>query len=450
MKTIIVPLILACALAPLYGPAQEAQKASGDVAAAEEARDRASIEDLQRLVAKARKEATSSNSADAYIRVALFSMWLCEAIESHQDKGLFKSAAEEGVAAAEKAVALSPQASDAHWLLGDLLNQLIPHVYGGGMKYGQRANSELDRAIELNPKNANAYVSRAISYNYTPEAFGGSKSKAIELLRKAVELDPSSDTPHIWLALFHLDAQSKDAALREITLALAANPNRSFAKFVYEQLKPAKPERFDELVRDDFFAGMMGDTARLDRGMKFTEDLLARNPKHADALVWHGGGLLARAAKAYARADAAAGDRMWKQGLEEMNRAAALEPANIRVKIGRSATLIGLAQSGWDASDREGRELLQSALNDYEKVYEWQKPFFAKVSIHSRGELLFGLASGYSLLGDQEKTRSYLNLIVEQCGGTAYEREARRWLQFKTIPTVQHDCIGCHVKPKPV
>ncbi len=32
---------------------------------------------------------------------------------------------------------------------------------------------------------------------------------------------------------------------------------------------PGAAPRFDALVRDDFFAGMMGDVARLDRGMKF-------------------------------------------------------------------------------------------------------------------------------------------------------------------------------------
>src|SRR4051812_12527716 len=49
-------------------------------------------------------------------------------------------------------------------------------------------------------------------------------------------------------------------------------------------------ERFDEIVRGDFFAGMMGDTARLERGMKYCEEVLSKNPKHAEALVWHGGG----------------------------------------------------------------------------------------------------------------------------------------------------------------
>ncbi|HEX8847430.1 MAG TPA: hypothetical protein VF791_22490 [Pyrinomonadaceae bacterium] len=208
---------------------------------------------------------------------------------------------------------------------------------------------------------------------------------------------------------------------------------------------PSPAPRFDALVRDDFFAGMMGDASRLERGMKFTEEILAVNPKHADALVWHGGGLLARAAQAYAKGDVSAGDSLWKRGLKEMNDAARFEPHNMRVKIGRSATLIGLAQSGWDSSDAEGRALLLSALKDYEKVYQWQKPFFRKLSMHSRGELLFGLASGWSILGERRKALKYLRLIIEECRGTKYEREAQRWLNITPLPVVQHDCTGCHI-----
>jgi hypothetical protein len=204
-------------------------------------------------------------------------------------------------------------------------------------------------------------------------------------------------------------------------------------------------ERFDDLVRDDFFAGMMGDTARLDRGMKYCEEILAKNPNHGEALVWHGGGLIARAAQAYRKGDSTLGDSLWNRGLEEMNRAAALEPDSMAIKIGRSATLVGLAQSGWDASNGEARALLLSAVNDYEKVYGRQKPFFRQLGIHSRGELLFGLASGWSILGNQSKARFYLRLVIEHCKGTEYETEARRWLSTKPLTTVQHDCTGCHV-----
>src|SRR5579885_864790 len=69
--------------------------------------------------------------------------------------------------------------------------------------------------------------------------------------------------------------------------------------------KQQPTERFDLLVREDFFAGMWGDKARLNRGMKYCEDMLAKNPKHAEALVWHGGGLLTRASIAYKAGDTA-------------------------------------------------------------------------------------------------------------------------------------------------
>ena len=204
-------------------------------------------------------------------------------------------------------------------------------------------------------------------------------------------------------------------------------------------------DSLDAIVRGDFFAGMMGNRTRLDRAMKYCEDLLAKNPKHAEALVWHGGGLLVRAVHAYTKGDDATGDKLWKTGIEEMNNAAALEPHNMKVKIGRSATLIGYAQSGWDPSDSQSRVLLESALLDYETVYRWQKPNFIRVPIHSRGELLFGLASGWSILGNDSKAREYLMLILKECKDTPYEAEARRWLARKWPLVIHHDCIGCHV-----
>ncbi len=206
-------------------------------------------------------------------------------------------------------------------------------------------------------------------------------------------------------------------------------------------------ERFDALVRGDFFAGMRGNKPRLDRGMKYCEDILASNPKHPDALVWHGGGLLTRAADAYRKGDSNLGDKLWKKGLTEMNLAVSLAPNDIGILIGRAATLIGVAQSGWDPSDATGQALLKSALLDYEKVYRMQKPYFSRVREHGRGELLFGLASGWSILGDNKKARHYLDRIVKDVPGSSYEIEAKQWLDEKGSKIVQHDCRGCHAVP---
>jgi tetratricopeptide (TPR) repeat protein len=237
MKRMIL-LVIVCQALQFGQSASKTQSSneSPEVIAARQARDHASVEDLQRIVAKAQKEATEKNSFESYLRLAQFEVWLCEAAEARENTKLFKQAAEAGVAAAEKAVALNPKSSEAHQLLGDLLSQLIPHVYGGGMRYGQRSTDAMDKAIELDPKNINAYVSRAISYYYTPDSFGGSKSKAFEMLKKAIEIDSLSDSPHIWLAIFHLDASRRDEALSEINLALRANPDRVFTKHVQSQI----------------------------------------------------------------------------------------------------------------------------------------------------------------------------------------------------------------------
>ena len=50
------------------------------------------------------------------------------------------------------------------------------------------------------------------------------------------------------------------------------------------------PERFDASVRDDFFSGLAGRPDAFERAMATCERMLAKNPRHPEALVWHGSG----------------------------------------------------------------------------------------------------------------------------------------------------------------
>lgn len=211
-----------------------------EITSARKARDQGDVKTLQTEITKAAKKAEETKSFDDYLRLALLHNWMCEAAESSDNRGLVKGAAQSAIAAAEVAVKLNPKSSKAHQLLADSLGQLAPNVTGGGMKYGQRSTNEAETAIELDPKNADAYVTRAISYLYTPEAFGGNKQKALEFFSKAKELDPEADTPRIWLALFHLEAGNMNDGLREINQARRLNPGRKFAEFVFEQLSEKK------------------------------------------------------------------------------------------------------------------------------------------------------------------------------------------------------------------
>lgn len=210
-----------------------------DNKAALTARDRASVEELAKIIAQEKEAAKGNETFETNLRLALLQSWLCEAAQVQENGKLIKQAATAGLTAAERAVALNPQSSEAHQLVGELFSHLIPHVFGGGMRYGKRSADAMDKAIQLDPANQQAYTSRAVSYYYTPVAFGGGKDKAFAFLNKAVELDPEVDTPHIWLATFFLAEHQLKEALREIFLARNVNPNRAFTNTVFEQIKTA-------------------------------------------------------------------------------------------------------------------------------------------------------------------------------------------------------------------
>ena len=209
------------------------------------------------------------------------------------------------------------------------------------------------------------------------------------------------------------------------------------------QSAPPRTERFDFLVRADFFAGFAGDQAALERGMKVCEDTLAKNANHAEALVWHGGGLVFTAGQAFQKGDIRKGVELWDRGLKEMDRAVELEPNNVGVLIPRGATLLPASRFVQDKA--AGRALLEKAVGDYEKVLELQKPYFATLSGHARGELLFGLAEGSARLGNTDKARAYFQRIVNECKDSGRQPQAAVWLEKGTLGgTDSMSCTGCH------
>ncbi|HKP10730.1 MAG TPA: hypothetical protein VJZ91_01420 [Blastocatellia bacterium] len=201
-------------------------------------------------------------------------------------------------------------------------------------------------------------------------------------------------------------------------------------------------ERFDFLVREDFFAGMEGDQAAFERGMKTCEETLARNPKHAEALVWHGGGLVFRAGRLFQAGDFQNGMTTWGRGLKEMDEAVALEPDNVGVLIPRGATL--LVASRFAKPEQESRRLLRLAVGDYEKVLQAQSGYFAKLSGHARGELLFGLAEGWQRLGDEAQARAYFRRLVSEAQGSARQQQAATYLETGKLVASTQSCTGCH------
>jgi len=204
-------------------------------------------------------------------------------------------------------------------------------------------------------------------------------------------------------------------------------------------------QRFDMLVREDFFAGMSGDTARFEKAMKVTEETLAKDPNHAEAKVWHGSGVLFQAGQAFQKGDFQQGMKAWDQGLAEMEQAVNLAPSNVAVLIPRGASLIATSRF---TPPQFGKPILQTGVADYEKVLKIQEPAFAQMSAHSKGELLMGLADGWNRLGNTEKAKEYFTRMKAELPGSVYERKAQAWLENRPESKSQafFNCSGCHVQ----
>lgn len=208
----------------------------------------------------------------------------------------------------------------------------------------------------------------------------------------------------------------------------------------WAQRPPA--QRFDMTVRGDFFAGFAGDEARLQKGMEACEQALADNPKHAEALVWHGSGLAFKAGMAFQAGDMKTGGDLWQRGMEEMNTAVTLAPDNVGVRIPRGAVLM---QATLDMAPAMAKPLLESAVADYEHVLELQSSYFHTLGDHPKGELLFGLAEGYSRLGQPDKARIYFERLVTDAPASGQTPKAKQWLTDGTLPKNQGlGCVGCH------
>ena len=204
--------------------------------------------------------------------------------------------------------------------------------------------------------------------------------------------------------------------------------------------------RFDYKVRQDFFAGVAGDKEALARAMKTTEEFLAQNPKHAEALVWHGSGLYSQAAGMFRNGgDQAKGMELLMRGQQEMDTAVALAPKTIGVRIPRGATYLTATRFMGDAPFV--KPLIEKGLSDYQAAYEIQleQDHLDKLGVHPLGELLFGLAEGNSRMGNEAKAKEFFEQIRQRLPESAYAKRASIWLETKSLSPAQSGCIGCHV-----
>lgn len=210
------------------GVAVSTLHAATDLEKARDAQDRAAIAvQVKDLAAAAEK---SPQDANALYRLALGQSFLAEVAIEQRDKVAGRTAAEAGIRAAEKAVGLNGNSAEFHRILGALCGQSVSANVLSGLKYGRCALDEVNKAVQLDPKSAMAYLSRGVGYYYLPPQFGGGTDIALKDIEKAIELDPKSAEAQLWLGVVLRKAGKNAEAHKALEKSLKLNPNRVWTK----------------------------------------------------------------------------------------------------------------------------------------------------------------------------------------------------------------------------
>ncbi len=195
------------------------------------ARDRQDRAKLDQIVTEYRAAAEKQqNDPNSQYRLALAQSYAAEVAIEARDKPKGRELAEAGIRSAEKAVALNGNSSEFHRILGTLCGQMISSNGLAGLKYGKCALNEVNRAIELDPKSSEAYVSHGVGNYYLPGALGGGIELAIKDFQKAIDLNPKSHEAYLWLGIALRKDNKPAEAHKALAKSLELNPNRVWTK----------------------------------------------------------------------------------------------------------------------------------------------------------------------------------------------------------------------------
>jgi tetratricopeptide (TPR) repeat protein len=136
-----------------------------------------------------------------------------------------------GILHVQRALLLNEGFAEAHSLLADLYAKKITGMLSGP-KFGPKITAENRRALALNSNSAVVEAGLGREFLFKPRMFGGNVDKALEALRKSVQLDPQSDESWVWLAVALRKKGDDQEADKAIAQALILNSRSVFAQRV--------------------------------------------------------------------------------------------------------------------------------------------------------------------------------------------------------------------------
>lgn len=150
---------------------------------------------------------------------------------------------DEAVKHFEKAIELKPDFAEAHAMLSSSYGLKATGLFAG-MKYGPKADKQIEIAKEQSPENPRVTMTGGIGLLYTPGMFGGSVVKAIEQFEKAIQqfktFEPESKLMpewgntevYAWLGQAYQKQKRYEEARNTYQEGLEINPDFGWIKLV--------------------------------------------------------------------------------------------------------------------------------------------------------------------------------------------------------------------------
>lgn len=196
------------------------------------ARDRQDLKSLDAIISKYKQSADADKkSPEAQYKLALANSYAAEVALELKDRKASEKYAEAGIDPIRAAVDLNSKDAEYHRLYGQLCGQVIPaNPLLGAIKYGPCARDEINKALELDNKLAMAYVSRGVGNYYLPAQMGGGADIALKDLDKAIAINPKIAEAYLWKGLALRKAGRNPEARQALERALQLDPDRLWAK----------------------------------------------------------------------------------------------------------------------------------------------------------------------------------------------------------------------------
>jgi tetratricopeptide (TPR) repeat protein len=225
MKSVMLKVILLY----LAGSVLFAAESPSELTAA---RDHQDLAALNALISQYQQAAQAKpQCTDCLYKLALADSYAAEVTMELRDKRKSETFAEAGMDAAQKLTTGNGNNAEYHRLLGELCGQVIPaNPIFGALKYGQCAQDEINKAIQLDGKLALAYVSRGVGNYYLPSSMGGGLDVALKDFDKALSIDPKLTDAFLWKGVTLRKANRNNEARQAFQKALELNPQRLWTK----------------------------------------------------------------------------------------------------------------------------------------------------------------------------------------------------------------------------